>query len=232
MRNYDNEITFLDAMMYAMEGQSPSKAIENQEKRGQADVVRNQRLPKRINDNSLSHDIYWKGVTSDMDYEERLKIITRNRTEYTKAQYEKMGIKIIGEYDDLFWNVTLPDGWEIKATEHSMWNDLYDDKGRKRANFFYKAAFYDRDAFINFCTRFTVIVEHTAPYDADYEVWKASDYQGKIKDGDEIIYCTECVPPIGTYSGDDVIKTHLRDKVVSFIEEHYPNYKDINAYWD
>lgn len=228
----DNMITFMEAMLYANEGKSPSKAIENQEKRGQADVIRNQRLPKMINDTSLSHDIYWKGVTDDMDYEERRGIVTRNRIEYTKLQYEKMGIKIIDGCDDLFWNVTLPDGWQIKATEHSMWSNLYDDKGRKRANFFYKAAFYDRDAFINFCTRFAVVVEHTAPDDAEYEIWQASDYQGKVKDGDEIIYCTECISPVGTYSGDDIIKTQLREKLINFMNEHYPNYKDINAYWD
>lgn len=45
MDNSDNRLTFLDAMLYAMEGKDPSKAIENQEKRGQQMVVRNQRLP-------------------------------------------------------------------------------------------------------------------------------------------------------------------------------------------
>lgn len=44
--NQDNMLTFLEAMIYAQNGESPSKAIENQEQRGQADVVRNQRLPK------------------------------------------------------------------------------------------------------------------------------------------------------------------------------------------
>lgn len=47
MDNFDNRLTFMDAMLYAMEGENPSKAIENQEKRGQRMVVANQRLPKK-----------------------------------------------------------------------------------------------------------------------------------------------------------------------------------------
>ncbi len=51
------------------------------------------------------------------------------------------------EGDELFINVEAPEGWELKATEHSMWSDIVDDKGEKRGQVFYKAAFYDRRAF-------------------------------------------------------------------------------------
>jgi hypothetical protein len=51
--------------------------------------------------------------------------------------------------DDLFCNATLPDGWQKKPTGHSLWTDLLDSRGLKRASMFYKGAFYDRDAFIN-----------------------------------------------------------------------------------
>jgi hypothetical protein len=44
--------------------------------------------------------------------------------------------------------VSLPPGWKVVPTDHSMWSDLVDAKGEKRASIFYKAAFYDRDAFI------------------------------------------------------------------------------------
>lgn len=36
MDNFDNKLTFMDALLYAMEGENPSKAIENQENRGGA----------------------------------------------------------------------------------------------------------------------------------------------------------------------------------------------------
>jgi hypothetical protein len=77
----DNEITLFDAFLYAQEGESPSKAIENQEKRGQQMVVEYRRLPKATN--------HCSGYHKHDDFE------------FTKAQYEKMGIKVIDEYDDL-----------------------------------------------------------------------------------------------------------------------------------
>lgn len=230
--NNDNMITFMDAMLYAMEGKSPSKAIENQEKRGQQSVVRNQRLPKKSNDHSVPDGVRRNGVEDSMEWEERNKIVTQNNIEHTKQQYEKMGIVIIEEYDDLFWNVELPKGWEIKATDHSMWNNLFDDKGRKRANFFYKAAFYDRDAFINFNTRFHVNVDHVADASSDYEVWKKSDYQGTVKDGEDIIFSTECVSATGDYREDDKVKDGLKEQLEKYMNEYYPDYTDINAYWN
>ena len=43
----------------------------------------------------------------------------------------------------------MPNGWKKQATDHSMWSELIDDKGKVRATIFYKAAFYDQRAFLN-----------------------------------------------------------------------------------
>jgi hypothetical protein len=51
--------------------------------------------------------------------------------------------------DKLFRPVTLPEGWSKQRTDHSMWSRVFDQHGRPRLTVFYKAAFYDRDAFIN-----------------------------------------------------------------------------------
>lgn len=230
--NNDNMITFMDAILYAMEGENPSKAIENQERRGQQSVVRNQRLPKKLNDVCLPNEVRWNGVEDSMEWEERHKIIMQNNIKYTRQQYEKMGIVIVDECDDLFYNVVLPEGWKIEATDHSMWNNLFDNKGRKRADFFYKAAFYDRDAFINFNTRYQTIVTRVADESSDYEVWKNSDYQGIVKDGEIVIFSTECIPPVGDYDSDNKIKDALRVKLDAYMKENYPDYENINAYWD
>ena len=113
-----------------------------------------------------------------------------------------------------------------------MWNELIDNKGRKRASFFYKAAFYDRDAFINFNTRFHVSVDHVADPESDYDVWKASDYQGTVKDGDVVICSTKCVPATGSYDGDDKVKKPLWEELENFMKEHWPDYENTDAYWD
>ena len=113
-----------------------------------------------------------------------------------------------------------------------MWNNLFDVKGRQRARFFYKAAFCDRKAFINFNTRFSISVDHVADVNSDYETWTKSDYQGIVKDGEEIIFSTESVSPTGDYQKDDKIRNSLRDQLEEYMNGHYPNYKDICAYWD
>ena len=50
--------------------------------------------------------------------------------------------------DPLFRPATLPDGWAKQPTDHSMWSKIVDQYGRERVRIFYKAAFYDRDAFM------------------------------------------------------------------------------------
>ncbi len=232
MNNNDNMTTLIDAMLYAMEGEDPSKAIENQERRGQQSVVKNQRLPKRQTEYAVPIEVRRNGADNSMGREEINKILTQNNIEYTRQQYEKMGIIIIDEYDDLFWNVTLPEGWKIKATDHNMWNDLFDNKGRKRATFFYKAAFYDRDAFINFNTRYTTNVDHIADARSDYEIWQKSDYQGIVEDGEKVIFKTITLKPTGNYIDDDRIKVRLQNELDKYMEENYPDYKNIHAYWD
>jgi hypothetical protein len=103
-------------------------AIEAQEAHGQQELVSSSQLPRAINDYGK-----YKGKTIE-------------------DIYRKMGIKISDKQgsDNLFIDVQLPEGWKLNPTDHSMWNELLDNKGKKIASIFYKAAFYDRDSFINF----------------------------------------------------------------------------------
>jgi hypothetical protein len=69
-----------------------------------------------------------------------------------KGEWEPLllaGVKKGAEVDDLFVQATLPKGWSKERSDHSMWSYLKDDRGLVRASVFYKAAFYDRDAFIS-----------------------------------------------------------------------------------
>lgn len=51
--------------------------------------------------------------------------------------------------DPIFRAAKLPQGWRLKPTDHAMWSNLEDAEGKVRAKIFYKAAFYDRSAFIH-----------------------------------------------------------------------------------
>lgn len=78
-----------------------------------------------------------------------VKSETLPRKYYDQSLLEGWGIVFGEAADDLFVYVTLPDGWIKRPTDHSMWSELVDGEGKVRATIFYKAAFYDRDAFMN-----------------------------------------------------------------------------------
>lgn len=65
-----------------------------------------------------------------------------------KEKLEQMGFVVLREHDDLFYAVQPPEGWN-KETE-GYWTIIKDQEGNKRIQQFYKGAFYDRDAFVNF----------------------------------------------------------------------------------
>lgn len=76
------------------------------------------------------------------------ELLPRRMQSSTKEDYEALGIVFYEVADDLFWRVSLPSGWQKIATDHSMWSKVVDETGRERISVFYKAAFYDRDAFM------------------------------------------------------------------------------------
>lgn len=217
-------ITFIDVMVTG----DTSGAIRRSEKREQLNAVRNQRLPIKANNCFVPFKIRDIGITESMEWEEKFQIKTENNKKWTKEQYEKIGIKIIEEYDDLFFNVKLPEGWEIKPTEHSMWNEVMDDKGRKRMTFFYKGAFYDRDAFVNFEQRFTYCERPFDDYQthATYEERQPKEWYGVVYDCGKEIFRTQGIIK------KDYFDESLNQQCIEYLNKNYPNYKDINAYWE
>lgn len=170
-----------------------SHAIERQESRGQQEIVGSDQLPRKCNS---------------------------PRNTNAAEQYHKMGIRVFttSKGDDLFLGVNLPTGWKKEATDHSMWNNLVDDNGRVRAMFFYKAAFYDRDAFINFETR----------YDARFKVEGENCWYEVTDNGEnaKILFSTS---PTGgrNYARIDILQKEATD----WLNANFPLWEDINAYW-
>ncbi len=185
-------------MPHWLMGGNPN-AIEQQEAQGQRELVNSLQLPIRCNSP--------RGVNAS-------------------EQYNKMGIKTLtgSKGDDLFLGVKLPTGWKKEATTHSMWNNLIDDKGRIRATFFYKAAFYDRDAFINFQTRYQTCT--------DFSEKDSYGYQVKDTATNEIVFNA------GTLNRDSNSPNYfkkqdeLQESCKEWLNENHPNWQDINAYWE
>lgn len=230
----DMNLVCIDALLYSMEREDSSKAVENQEARQQRWAHREMKLPIKANGHSVPDKYRFNEVLKDMDYETRKEIVDRNNVLYTKNQYSKMGINVVDVYDDLFYTVQLPKDWEIKPTDHTMWSDVFDNKGRKRMNYFYKCAFYDRSSFVNFNTRYTVGVVPFDEYesDASYEERSIKPWFGVVYDcGIEIFRTTGEVSPDGSVKVWD-IQDNQKKLALEFVNEKYPQWEDINSYWD
>jgi hypothetical protein len=115
----------LPTLLEAMIG-GPS-ALENQERRGQAELAHADVLPT-------------EGLICDRDLWTSMGV--------------QIGDPVDG--DPLFHHVALPAGWKKVRTDHPLWSHFVDERGRKRALVGYKAAFYDRWASLSAVRRFAV----------------------------------------------------------------------------
>lgn len=133
-----------------------------------------------------------------------------------RALLEKnWGVKFGEESDDIFVKVTLPAGWKIKPTDHSMRNNLCDEKGRKRASIFYKAAFYDRHAHMRPDTRYRI--------EGDYQGQHPNSKTRYIaKDGDTILFT-------GEFGGDD---RYEKSDAGQWLTSKFPDWQNPFAYWE
>jgi hypothetical protein len=135
----------------------------------------------------------------------------------TREQLEAIGFKFGQDADDLFVNVTLPSGWTLKATEHSMHNDLLDADGTRRAGIFYKAAFYDRRAHLDFASRYRS--------DCDYAKPRGTVFVIDTKTGDRLFTAGNCA------DDDYAVRTELFDAAAKWLGEHFPDHRNPLSYW-
>jgi hypothetical protein len=138
--------THRDPMFHLLGAMSEgtSRYIEGMEADGQRQVVNSTDLPTKFNDYNLDDP---------------------------KAAYQALGFKL-GEphsSDPLFRSATLPDGWKREGSDHAMWSYIVDELGRRRVAIFYKAAFYDRDAFMSLET--ICAYARSLSYDGDLPVY-------------------------------------------------------------
>jgi hypothetical protein len=107
-----------------------SSAIEAMEKRGQTQLVNSDRLPSNgSNGERASNDDAYLALG------------------FTFGQPD------LG--DPMFRPATLPPGWRREASDHAMWSYIVDELDRRRVAIFYKAAYYDRSAFMRLETTYS-----------------------------------------------------------------------------
>lgn len=138
--------------------------------------------------------------------------------------------------DDIFRDVELPHGWRLEPTEHPMWSALVDEKGRKRAAVFYKAAFYDRSAHMRVCDRFTV--------ERDYE--DDAVLRTCVYESGSVLFATAAVPrPVipDRYSAPADVRVAALDarnaaeaaqvaECEAWLDANRPKWRDPIAQWE
>lgn len=139
-----------------------------------------------------------------------------------KEQLEKLGFIFGNVTDDIFIEVEFPKGWSKKATDHSMWSDLLDEKGRKRGGIFYKAAFYDRSAHMDLNCRYS----SGNNYDLENAV------QTQVFDNGEVIFETEIIESDRRSNEYFDNQDKLIAKARKHIKDNYPDFANPLAYWD
>lgn len=184
----------LGFLMGAM-GQGTSEMIENQEADGQSSFVSSTTLPTKI-------------------------MTDKGRKILNKAGVQ-FGDNVEG--DEMFQYVELPEGWEKKPTDHSMWSKLVDDKGRERASIFYKAAFYDRSAHMSLSRRYN--------YHQDYDRCDKGEFVAIITDCGEPIHETEPLILTEGQKGYE-LSDDVRKLAGEWLDTHYPKWQNPAAYWD
>lgn len=181
-----------DSIWNLIAAMSPKgRGIEEQEARGQRQLVASSQLPSKNN-----------GQENVIDF------------------YKGCGIEVIGQTkgDKMFLDVRLPEGWAIKPTDHSMWSRLVDSNGAERASIFYKAAFYDREAFINMLSRYHLSMDRD---EKNHDLWMCNVVDRKTGN---IINAGAW----STYRDAD----NARENFKVWLDEKYPDHQDSLAYWN
>lgn len=212
---------FLEMLVLHGEGKSPSDAIEDQEVRGQKKLCDSKLLPTKMR-------CAFGSCNSD-----------------PKKVLRSWGVEV-GEQvkgDELFVECKLPDGWSIRPTEHAMWSDLVDAKGRKRGAMFYKAAFYDRKAHLDLCKRFNIIGRYDAE-DEGGERLRVEDADGTTVFTSELHKFPEEFVDQEVRRGlpqeerqklwgkVDKIKMKAEKECEKWLKKNWPKWRNERDYWD
>jgi hypothetical protein len=154
-----------------------------------------------------------------------------------QADLEALGFVFGEDVDDLFVQVNMPAGWKKRATSHSMWSDLLDDKDRVRGSIFYKAAFYDRSARMSLTRRFSC---HADPicgltdeyYNLPHEERLAIPIQAIVYDLGTAVWKSTEFPRETEDKKYWDMEREVRKLGEDWLDEHYPDWQSATAYWD
>lgn len=165
-------------------------------------------------------------------------VLPRSMSTVDREFLEAAGVVFLGERDELFYNVTLPTGWQKVPTFEPRLSILVDERNRERARIFYKASAHDRKASLNLCSRYNVrdwtsdeILRDTG---IDFFVREICDGSCALLSTGVSLHSVSV--PVPDEREDKKARWRAHRAAVSqatfWLEMHYPNHRDPFAYWD
>lgn len=147
----------------------------------------------------------------------------------SKEHFEQLGF-IFEDIpdDDVLCYATLPKGWSIKATDHSMWNDIIDENGMIRVEMFYKAAFYDRNAHMDLICRYRICSRYNDDY-STREIYFGNDIEKIFVAGQATISKNASEEEPNDYYNQVKKLTNIAKQ---YADENYPDWENVHVYWD
>lgn len=174
-----------------------------------------------------------KNVIENMEFEGQQFAIKNNllarNMHPSKEEYEKLGFKFYDiPGDDVLYKATLPTGWTLKATNNSMHINIVDNNGLTRGAMFYKSSFYDRKASMNLICRFKITDNYHRGSES-FEIWFGNEQ--------EKLFVAGQVHSNVTASREErernfALIEKLEAQAKEFADINYPDWKNVNAYWD
>lgn len=152
-------------------------------------------------------------------------VLPREMQGCTKEDFERLGFVFGDAVDDLFYECTYPSGWRKVATEQSRLSHIVDTDGVKRGSIFYKAAYYDRHAHVHMITRYSAEYEPLGGYEQE-------NYRDKPKIAYVLDHKTNTRIWVSDPLSEDTGYFELRVPAEEWLDSHYPEWRDIRAYWD
>ena len=159
----------------------------------------------------------------------RQKVLLATTMYPDRTAWEKIGFsfKVIPG-DFVLCEATLPEGWSLEATDHSMYFDLFDEYGNRRGQLFYNSISKERNSTMSLFRKYGVHEE----YDKDTD--SIGYYFGN---DEERLFETKYIKLARNVSEEER-KAFLKERVelknvtLRFAKENYPDCMDVNAYWE
>lgn len=141
-----------------------------------------------------------------------------------EAAWVKLGVEFGDSVDDLFVSATLPDGWTKQPTDHPMHTAIIDADGNRRGSYFYKGAFWDRDAFLSApVCRFSL-----------ERGWGADERNDGLGKPTFTLNAVDARTNeiLMVFTADKPADLEVQARAAAWLDETRPEWRDPGAYWD